>query len=537
MVSQRPEIDYPGIGRLFCAPLRWRDFAGIGEIRAYLERLVEHGAGGIILYGGDSEGTPQVLGEIRRRSEYPIFVMADMETGTAQQIPGGTAYPSLMALGATRSADLAYRVGRATALEALALGVNVVLAPVLDVNTNPLNPIVDVRSFGESPELVAELGAAYIRGCQEAGVIACAKHFPGHGDTDIDSHIGLPVIGRGPGSLRALEIPPFKRAIAEGVKAVMVGHISLPALTGSEDIPASLSHEVVTGLLRRELGFDELILTDAMNMGGVGEAAGRVESVVRALRAGNDLLLYVEDIPGTVAGVEAALRSGSLDHTVIERAIERVSRARRHLSESPPTEPPETAVIGCREHQELARTVADRSATLVRNRGDFFPLSPEDRGLFVILDEEGADRSMDMTAHLASTFPGWHLIAPGGDRSGVDGATIERVKAAEKTVVFAFSRVRAWRGTADLTPEGVATLTPLLEAVRRAALVSLGSPYLMRHFPWIDACLCLYGPARVSQESVVRVLSGGLNPSGRLPVSIPGLYPAGWGISFRGNGG
>ena len=524
--------DLPQLEQLFCVPLSWKEFKGEEEARCFLREAVESGVGGIILYGGDMEATPRLLAEVQDGLETPLLVMADLETGMAQQFPGGTEFPGMMALGATRSPELAREIGLATALDARQAGINVVLAPVLDVNINPLNPIINVRSFGDDPALVSDLGAAYMVGCHEGGVIAVAKHFPGHGDTDVDSHISLPVVRRGPVSVETVELPPFARAIGEGLMAIMVGHIAVPSLTGSETRPASLSHDVVTDLLRDRLGYDGLVISDAMIMGAAGEASEEAQTAVRALKAGVDMLLYVKDVDRAVRAVGSAIADGSLDRVAVCKAVERITSARNHLLPLSAGVEDACRVSGQRERGVLAEDVAGRSATLVRNRGDLFPLSSADDCLFIILGDSVQSGALPLSNLLRKEFPAGHIVRLEANGADLPDSVIGEVRAAATVVLFIFSTVRAWRGVAGLSPGGRRAADTLLRQAKRAAVVSLGSPYIMRSFAWIDACLCLYSPSTASLASAVRVISGRLNPSGRLPVNIPGLYPRGWGLSY-----
>jgi beta-N-acetylhexosaminidase len=520
------------IGQLFCASLRWDELKDVVEVRSHMDRFIEMGVGGLILYGGDLEETPRILKDLQGRLETPLLIMADMETGPAQQIQGGTEFPSMMAIGASRSRELARRVGRATALEANSLGINLLLSPVLDVNTNPLNPIVGVRAFGGSPTLVADLGAEYLKGCQETGVIATAKHFPGHGDTDLDSHITLPVVRRGPGRLRELEIPPFKKAISEGVMAVMVGHIAIPAVTGSESRPASLSREIVIDILRTELGFKGLVMSDAMIMEGVREFTGEKGPVIEALQAGIDILVYVDDVQRSIEVVQTALEDGSLDPGIVEEALMRVSVARNYLDskgrqKTYPLRKPRSS-----EHQQLACEVADLSATLLRNRNALLPVTSADKGVFVIYEDDEPRYEMILPQRLREVYPEWQLISIDHTRRELSIEQTEQVKATSKVILFVFSPVRACRGVSDLSPDGRLILDKIFEMTGSSGLVSLGSPYMMRLFPRIDGYLCLYSHSVASQESALKVIGGDLKPSGKLPVSIPGLYPCDWGISY-----
>jgi beta-N-acetylhexosaminidase len=524
---------YNKIGQLFCAPLSWADFSGDKDLLSYLDQALERGLGGLILYGGDLQDTPRLLRKVQERAETPLFIMADVERGVSQQIAGGTEFPGAMALGATGSTELSRRVGRATGEEAMELGINVVLAPVLDVNSNPFNPIINVRSFGDDPRLVADLGAAYMRGCLDSGVMPVAKHFPGHGDTDCDSHVTLPVILRGPGSLKSLEFVPFQRAISEGAPAVMVGHIALPSLTGREDLPASLSCEVVTGLLRDELGFSGLVMTDAMVMEGAGDSSAEKDRVIKALRAGVDIFIYLEDTEAAMEAAASALEDGRISPAIVDNALARISRAKRNLFSHIAPNREGARATGSTDHLNLAREVAEASLTLVRNRNGFFPLADGDGGLFVTYEdgEIPVDTGM-LYGHLRRDFPAWGILRVNGSRD-VSEEEIGGIEGVSKVVIIAYSTVRARKGYAGISPGGRKTLSRVMASAGRIGVISMGSPYIMRFFPDIDAYVCLYSPSKASLDAALRFLRGELRPRGKLPVGIPGLYPRNWHISLE----
>ena len=286
--------------------------------------VADDGVGGLIVSVGPPLEIASKLNLLQREAAVPLLVAADLERGPAQRLTGGTVlpygietgggtdFPPAMALGAADDERLAYEVGRVTAREARAVGIHMVFAPVVDVNNNPANPIINTRSYGADPRRVARLAAAQVRGLQEHGVLATAKHFPGHGDTDVDSHIGLPVVSADRARLDSLELVPFRAALDAGVSAVMAAHIAFPALTG-DSLPATLSPALTTGLLRDELGFDGLVVVDALDMGAITEHFSREEAAVRALRAGADVLLMPTDVGATIDAVVDAVRRGELD--------------------------------------------------------------------------------------------------------------------------------------------------------------------------------------------------------------------------------
>ena len=328
------------------------------------------------------------LNDLQGHSKYPLLVAADLETGAgfrfrgAVHIPtnialgGATAFPSLMAFGATGDPRYAYELGRITALEARAMGVHIPFAPVLDVNNNPNNPIINIRSFGEDPQAVAELGASFVRGIQDNGAVATGKHFPGHGDTEVDSHLALPVIRVKRERMDAIELVPFRAAIAAGMEGIMTAHIAIPEITG-ESLPSTLSARVLTDLLRSDLGFEGLIFTDAMDMVAVDRLYPRGEASVRAVLAGADVILMPRDVGQAVDALVRAVRSGRLTESRIDTSVAKLLalKERFGLPERrtvPLDEIPR--VVGVPQHTEMAQEVANRSITLLRNERDLLPL-------------------------------------------------------------------------------------------------------------------------------------------------------------------
>ena len=283
-------------------------------------------------YGAVTLGQPleaaSIINRLQAISPLPLLNTADFEAGVGFRIAGATAFPRLMAFGATRDERLAQEAGRITGEEARALGVHVNFAPVVDVNNNPRNPVINTRSYGEDPQLVGRLAAAYIRGLQSAGVSATLKHFPGHGDTDVDSHLGLPIIRHPRERLDQMELPPFRAGIAAGADAVMTAHIEMPALDPAPNTPTTLSGPIVQGLLRKDLGFGGLIYTDSMGMAGVAAIYKAGEAAVRAIAAGNDVILHSPDDGAAFAALRDAVKAGRIPEAQVNRSVERILRAK-----------------------------------------------------------------------------------------------------------------------------------------------------------------------------------------------------------------
>lgn len=434
------------------------------------------------------------------------LVGIDQEGGQLMAvIDGATPLPGNMALGAAGRTDLAEEAGRILGLELLAMGCNLDFAPVLDLVQHPDNPVIGVRSFGDDPHRVAELGAATVRGMQSTGVLATAKHFPGHGDTDGDSHHAAPSIGRSRAELEAVELVPFRAAVAGRVAAVMSAHVRYPAL---DTEPATLSRPILTGLLRERLGFEGLILTDAMDMAAVAHLDPHRRTAA-ALAAGADLVLlgHLEDQAQLIARLRSTFDAASL---------ERIERARRSL----PSELPELGRVGCAEHRAMAQEIADAAVTVLR-RGPL-PLAQEPaEALAVITVSAGELTPADSTAgrdpllgqQIAARRPGTRcLTLPyGANRPDLDRA-LSACAHADLVVV----------GTVNAPHDASqgSLLRELHERGQRVVLVSLRMPFDLQAAPFADAYLCAYGMREPNTEAVARVLFGEIEARGQLPCAV-----------------
>jgi len=512
------------------------------EILATLERW--H-VGGVTLFRASNVADPaqvcSLTDALQRAAaaagQPPLLIAADQEGGQLVAIGAGTTpFPGNMALGATGSEELARRTGRALGRELAAMGVNVDYAPVCDVNSNPRNPVVGIRSFGEDPALVARLGAAMVEGMQSEGVAATAKHFPGHGDTGGDSHHGLPVTEHGRERLEQVELPPFVAAIEAGVRMIMTAHVAYPNLNGGMALPTTLSPAALRVLLRDEMGFEGLVVSDALNMAAIEqEGVGLIVDAIAAAAAGVDLLLLADDVEvqrNIYAALLQAARRALLPPEKVRRSAERVLALKRWLSEQPR---PSLDVVGCAEHRELAAEVAARSVTLVRDEAGLLPLrlSPDARVAVVLpepVDLTPADTSSYVTCTLAPALRRFHpsvtefLVSH--DPPDDDIAAVRRQAADYDLVVV---------GTISaLTQPGQATLVQaLLEAGVPTVVVALRLPYDLQAFPHAPTYLCTYSILSPSMEALARALVGEIPFQGRLPVSIPGIYPIGHGVVLQ----
>ena len=456
----------------------------------------------------------------------PLLIATDQEGGQLMAIGDGTPLPGNMALGATGSEELSRRAGEVLGRELAAMGVNVNYAPSADVNVNPQNPVVGVRSFGENPQDVARLSAAMIAGIQSQGVAATVKHFPGHGDTASDSHLGLPTVPHGMERLQAVEFPPFRAAIEAGVKLVMSAHVGLPAIDGLDTLPATLSENILKGILRRDLGFEGVIVTDAMDMHAIRQGEFLGADSIRAVNAGADLLLLTAD-PADHQRVHTALtqaaQGGQLDQAELRVSVDRVMALKAWLANRPV---PDLSVVRCVEHLRVADEIAEASITLIRDDAKLLPLhlSVEQRIAVIVpkpLDLTPADTSSYVTPQLAAAIRNYHprvdeFVIPYAPQAADISAVLERVREYDLIVIGALNAYNQ---------EGQSTLVrELLKGQVPTIVVALRLPYDLMAFPEAPTYLCTYSILEPSMRALAKTLFGQNQARGRLPVSIPGLY-------------
>ena len=503
-------------------------------------------------YGSVTLGQPlaaaSLLNRLQAVAPYPLLNSADFETGAGFRLEGATAFPRNMAFGAAGDEKLAYDAGRITAIESRAIGVQVNFAPVVDVNNNPRNPVINTRSYGEDPALVGRLGSAYVRGLQSGGMIATLKHFPGHGDTDVDSHLGLPIIKDPRETLDRTEFPPFKAAIAAGAGAVMTAHIEMPALDPSPNTPTTLSRPIVSGVLRREFGFDGLIYTDSMGMAGVTALYTPGEAAVRAIKAGNDIVLHSPDDAAAFAAIKAAVRSGEIPQPQIDGSVERVLRAKAltglHRTRAVNLDALPN-IVGGRAHQAVADEVSEKSITLVRDQRNQVPLKlPLDAQILYlsVLDSPTGWRiaapSRTVIPELKRHWRGVTAVEI-SERSTVNELELVRAMAPRYDAVIAsvFVRAASGSGRMDLPPN----MQGLLRAIARQTdqshkpfvAVLFGNPYTATFLPDVPAIMLTYDFYDRAERSAVKALAGDAPISGKLPIALPGIAERGAGIERR----
>ena len=487
--------------------------------------------GGIIISVGSPYDIAAKLNTLQRRSRLPLLVSADLEWGAAMRVVGATAFPMIMAAGATGDERDAYTIGRVAALEGRAVGIHVNFAPDADVNNNPLNPIINTRSFGEDPHAVARLVRAYVRGLQDNGMLATLKHFPGHGDTDADSHIGLPTIRVSYPRLDSVELVPFRAGIEAGAQVVMSAHIAFPAFSG--DAPATLSSAVLTGLLRDSLKFKGLVVTDALMMGAIVAKYGAGEAAVRAFEAGSDLLLMPADPDSAIAAMLTAVQSGRITAARLDASVRRVLEIKRNLGLFERRTVPIDSiarVVGARAFQDAADDIAQRSLTLVRDEGGTVARLRAARSRMAVIaygDELNSYVGQRMLEVLraggdtASFFRLW----PMSGQASYDSARVVIGRA--PAVIFAMNvRPISAKGNIAL-PDSLARLIANTDSVKPTVLVSLGSPYLLNQTPTVKSYLIAWSGVRAAEHAVARALLGWSPVRGRLPIRIPPSYSIG----------
>ena len=495
--------------------------------------------GGYLAQGGEVFSAAFLIQRMQELARVPLFITADLEGGAGLIFRGGTRFPKAMALGATFDPEIAYQVGETTALEAKSLGINVNFYPVVDVNNNPLNPIISIRSFGEDPEWVSKMAAAYIRGVQENGLLATAKHFPGHGDTSTDSHLELPVIEVSRERMEKVELPPFQAAIEAGVQAIMTAHLAIPALEPEEGLPATLSRRILTDLLRKEMDFEGLVFTDAMNMGGIRARWKDGEAAVLAIAAGADLILYPTSVEATFKGLLQAVRQGKIGEERLNDSVRRILQAKARLGLHQNSLVDIASIdrtVGSPDNQEAAQKIMDEAITLVRDEKGVLPFRPRRDSavlLLTLLDERRPMESRGLSfvrEFRRRRFQTTHVEVLPQASSEELGLIQELAKRVDYVVVGAYIRIAASKGSIELSLNQIELLKNLSELPKPLALVTFGSPYLLTWIPEIPSYILAYDDYPGAELAAVKAILGETPFRGKLPISLPELYPIGHGI-------
>ena len=485
--------------------------------------------------------TAVITNALQAHSNVPLLIGADFESGTGMRLDEGTNFPSAMAIGATDNPQLAYTAGKDTALEARAAGIHWIFAPDADVNDNPGNPIINIRAFGEDPRQVADFATQFIRGIEENGALATAKHFPGHGDVTTDSHLSLPVVPDDRSELERNELVPFRAAISAGVSSIMPGHLAVRALEPDTTVPASLSRNILTGLLRDEMKFRGLIVTDAMDMGGVTSMYPPDEAAIRAVEAGADIVLQPPVPDAALAGLESAVKSGRLSEKRIDESVRRIlqAKARLGLDKDRLVDIPRlNQKFGLPKFADDAQTIADRGVTLLRNSENLVPLNAA-RPLRVLLVSLSADPDAYPSATLESEIR-WRVDALKSLRADTQFVNVSTLKVPpadsyDIAIAALFVRVADRKGNVGFPDDQRAFVNQMLASGKPCVVLAFGSPYLVSSFSTAKTWIGEFSTNDVSQRAAVRALFGQTAIKGRIPVTVPDTVKRGDGMQVAAN--
>ncbi len=513
------------------------------------------------IYRNEPFEAAQLLNRLQSDSKLPLLIAADFEVGVSNRLHGTTAFPNAMAIGATGRADYAESFGRITGLEARAIGIHWNFFPVADVNSNPENPIINTRSFGEDPQQVGELVSAYIRGTRSSGMLTTAKHFPGHGDTATDSHLGLAQVTGDRARLDSVELPPFRKAIAAGVDSIMVAHVTVPALDPKS--VATVSPQIVTDLLRKDLHFPGIIVTDALDMAGLTRlyAADIGREAVDAFKAGNDVLLIPPDLVAADRAMVAAVRSGEISEPRLDESVLKILKVKASLGLHKARLVDLAAldtVVGRPENVAAGQQMADDAITLVRQNGTVLPLKKAGTGadglpyqtvvevrnhllVIVFSDDVRLEAGRALERQIKARVADANVIYADPQLSGALGDSLLRAAAeADKIVVAVYASPTAGKmvktdgavqNSVSLPEESANLLRQILKTgAAKTMVMAMGNPYLAKDFPEVQNYLCTFSAAQVSEASAVKALFGEVEIHGHLPVTIPGVAVRGQGI-------
>jgi beta-N-acetylhexosaminidase len=487
-------------------------------------QLVEKGIGGFIIFGGKRDEIKNFIKQIQSLAETPLFIASDVECGVGQQIEDTTLFPCQMSVAAAidkhKPGDITLLSSalKAVAREAVNIGINLPLIPVLDVNQNPDNPIICTRAFSDNPVEVTWFGTKYIKELEDSGLISCAKHFPGHGDTAVDSHLSLPVITKSFEELRTTDLIPFLKAVKAGVSSIMMGHLSIPAVDSK---PASLSEKIITGLLRREMGFEGLILSDALNMKALKDFKG---VPVQCLKAGTDILLHPLDADLMVKELLCAVECGEITEEQIDEAVNRILKKKAKIhNKTTPLSPPllrgelKGGEVDYQSHRILSSQITERSITLVKCVTGL-PVMDGNEIALILAGDNSLFKSSPLKV-LSKNVSTITSLIPLPQAQGLKG----RVKNvfSERILIFAiFTSVAAGRGASGIDDEERDRISELIKRAETSIVISFGCPYVLQSFGGANMLIAAYDATEQAQRSVIKCLQGEMGFKGRLPVKL-----------------
>lgn len=527
------------VGQLFIAYMMPDEYTVEQQIQTYAERLQteveKYHLGGYYLNRYYTPTTIHLIQMLQDQSRIPMFISADMENGAGSGFGGVIAdglstFPALMGIGATGSPQYSYQMGFWTATQARLIGVNYIFSPSLDLNNNPENPIINVRSFGEDPGQVGMLGDAYIQGIQDGLAVPCAKHFPGHGNTSEDSHIKLCRIDQSREDLMNTELVPFQRAIDRTrIESIMTAHISVPSIEKDVSVPSTLSYNILTGLLRQDMNFEGVIITDAMLMGGITTLYSPGEAAVLSIKAGADIILMPPDLDAAYSGLLQAIENKEISEERLKESVKRVIALKAAYSILEPVfevgaDIPKQLV---RKADEISFNMSCDAVTLVKNDNYCLPISPMDEpGIIYLQDKRSADQ-------LGNDYLQEQVIVVSPDP---DKETLEKIEftlqESDVIILMADIQVLPDKDSVQVPPAHESLIHQAIKLDKPVILVSFGNPYLLNSYEGVDSYLCVYRVSEQMFDGVMEVIYGERIPHGRLPVSISEEYPVGHGLSL-----
>ncbi len=534
------------VAQMICEQMRGEYAAeDSDQYRTILRLVKDYGLGCIVLYGGTPQDTAGLLNRLQKESELPLLITSDFEGGPGQQIKGATEFPANMALSAIGSEDIAYQLGKAGAAEGRAMGIHVTYSPVVDIQTRPDNPVLGVRSFGGDIELLGLMAGAYIRGYQENGMLATAKHYPGRGDVDLIPGTEFTVNNKPAEQVEAEDLLAFKKVIDAGVTYIMSEHISIPSLTDGSDLPASVNKTLATTWLRERLGFKGILTSDDLWYAKMTDRFGPVKACILAVQAGHDAVLKPADVPATIQGLIEAVQAGEIPEEQINSSVKKILywKARLNLHRNRYVD--EKLIprhVGIKAHRDLMHQIADRSLTLVKNDG-FFPTDIKKLGKVVhisIQKKEPDAAPAAVAAKLGAVFAGMdsYYIR----RNTAESLYQKALAAADKAdtvIISLFSQRTVYKDNGSLTSQDLGFLKQVIASKPGAcAVMSYGNPYLAEGLKAAAAFVTgygeggFYGNQLVFADSFIRLLKGEIVPQGKLPIKVSDSIPMGSGITY-----
>ena len=499
--------------------------------------IASDGIGTIHLWYGDASSSIALMNKMQTLSKVPILIDADIEYGLNQRFPSGTDLPPLMAIAATSDIENAYQVGKIIAKEARAVGVHWNLSPVVDVNNNPLNPIINTRSFGEDPKGVSEFGISLMKGLQDHGMLATAKHFPGHGDTETDSHSSMAMIPSDSDRLWAVEISPFKAMSDAGVDAIMVAHVHAPDYQPEADKPSSLSPFWIQSILREKIGFKGVVITDAMSMGGISKNYSDAFALIETIKAGSDVIIQNNNYKGSIDTIEKAVNDGEISIHRINESVLKILKMKEKVGLFKSTKISLDSYYNSfqkKEHKIIAKQVAQEAITCVKYDSSIFPFRINNQDTLYVIDIYDSRNNHEMSSVTKglkkSRLKIKTLQIDESDSKVVLNAMLNEIPENALVLINGFASPKAKKNRIFLPGNETEFLHALMNKTDRTILASLGTPYLIQEFPEIPVYLCAYKSNSVMQNALVNALLGRAIISGELPVTIPGVAKIGDGI-------